>query len=46
LGDRSESVGNDWGGNYLGESGFLSMRLLLIDCVDVEGNSGHAKLVS
>ncbi len=26
--------------------GILSLRLVVIDCVDVEGNSRHAKLVS
>jgi hypothetical protein len=45
VGCQNYIVINDCDGIYVGELGFLTLRLLL-GCVNVEGSSKHAKLVS
>jgi hypothetical protein len=46
LGDKIILVVSDWDGICVGESGSPALRLLLMGCVDVEGSSKHAKLIS
>ncbi len=46
VGCQNCIVINDCDGICVGESGFPALRLLLMGCVDIEGSSKHAKLVS